>query len=102
MKSVDSRELWRRVEDRMAAWRVVVECTRETESSILAFGRRDDRPVVLKVIRNRGDEWRCGEILEAFDGRGTVRVYEHVEGAILLERLIPGDGPCERFPERRR
>ena len=90
MTSVDSSELWRRVEDRIAAWRVLVACTRETESSILAFGRRGDKPVVLKVIKNRGDEWRCGELLEAFEGQGTVRVYEHGEGAILLERLIPG------------
>lgn len=90
MKSADSGDVWRCVDDRVTAWRILVESIRETESSILAFGRRDNQPVVLKVIRNRGDEWRCGEVLEAFDGKGTVRVYEHVEGAILLERLTPG------------
>jgi streptomycin 6-kinase len=45
---------------------------------------------VLKVLRAPGDEWRIGEILEAFDGRGTVRVQAHVPGAVLLEKLHPG------------
>ncbi|MEA2601432.1 MAG: streptomycin 6-kinase [Acidobacteriota bacterium] len=90
MESAGSRELRRRVEERISAWRIVVERMAETESSILAFGRRDDQPVVLKVIRNRGDEWRSGEILDAFAGQGVVRVYDYVEGAMLLERLNPG------------
>jgi len=62
----------------------------ETPSSFVAFGRRGPRPVVLKVVRQRGDEWRSGEVLDAFAGRGSVRVYEWVAGAILLERLHPG------------
>jgi streptomycin 6-kinase len=28
--------------------------------------------------------------VDAFEGRGVVRVYEYVEGALLLERLTPG------------
>ena len=62
----------------------------ETESSVIAFGRRDDRRVVLKVVKRRGDEWHSGEVLRAFDGRGAACVLEHVEGAMLLERLEPG------------
>jgi streptomycin 6-kinase len=46
--------------------------------------------VVLKVVRQPGDEWRSGEVLEDFDGQGTVRVYEHIGGAVLLEQLKPG------------
>jgi streptomycin 6-kinase len=42
------------------------------------------------VLKRPGDEWRSGEILAAFEGRGTVRVYEHVPGALLMERLSPG------------
>lgn len=90
MNSARSPELWNRVDDRIAAWRVVVERVVETESSVLAFGQRDDQPVVLKVIKSRGDEWRSGGILDAFEGRGVVRVYEYIEGAMLLERLSPG------------
>ena len=80
----------RRLEERLIAWRIAVERFEETESSILAFGLRDDQSVVLKVTRTPRDEWRAGEVLRALDGDGTVRVYDHIEGAMLLERLRPG------------
>jgi streptomycin 6-kinase len=72
------------------AWRVVVEDSFETATSFIAYGRRGSQPVVLKVVKRPGDEWRSGEVLSEFDGRGVVRVYEHVAGAVLLERLTPG------------
>ncbi len=90
MESARSSELWNRVEDRIGAWRIVVERVAETETSVLAFGQRGRQRVVLKVVKSRGDEWRSGTILDAFDGRGVVRVYDYVEGAMLLERLSPG------------
>lgn len=80
-----------RLTDYARRWRVDVEEEFETESSALAYGRSDDRPVVLKVIRRGGDEWRAGEVLEAFGGRGCARVYEHEPGAMLIERITPGD-----------
>lgn len=86
-----SKDLRSRVKDRIRDWRVVVEREAETESSFIAFGRRDSQPFVLKVVRNDGDEWRSGEILHAFEGRGVVRVYEYVDGAVLLERLSPAN-----------
>ena len=91
MESIGSEELRRRVEERISAWRITVERIVSTETSIVAFGRRDSEPVVLKVITNHGDEWRSGEMLDAFEGRGVVRVYEYVEGAVLLERVSPGN-----------
>jgi streptomycin 6-kinase len=84
------RPLAERIAERARTWGVTVEDTVETASSVVAFGRRGDRPVVLKVLHQPGDEWRCGEVLEAFGGRGVVRAYEHVGGAVLLERLDPG------------
>jgi streptomycin 6-kinase len=84
------RQLIQRVEDRIRDWNLVVENTLETQSSFIAFGRRGNQPVVLKVMRQPGDEWRCGEVLSAFDGKGIVQVYEYIEGAVLLERLNPG------------
>ena len=87
---MNSQQLAKRIEDRVRDWNVVVQDTLETQSSVLAFGTRGNQPVVLKVVRQPGDEWRCGEVLKAFDGKGTVRVYEHIEGAVLLERLNPG------------
>lgn len=79
-----------RVAERVREWGVVVEERSETHSSVLLFGRRGAQPVVLKVVRAPGDEWRSGEVLEVFGGRGVVRAYEHVGGAVLLERLEPG------------
>jgi streptomycin 6-kinase len=83
-------QLEKRVGEWVRDWGVVVQDTLETQSSFIAFGKRGDQSVVLKVIRQPGDEWRCGEVLAAFDGRGVARVYEYTEGAALLERLNPG------------
>jgi streptomycin 6-kinase len=83
-------QLLQRVEERVRDWSVVVEDKVEKENSVLVFGRRGSLPVVLKVMREQGDEWRSGEVLDAFGGRGTVRVHDYVEGAVLLERLNPG------------
>ena len=81
--------------DRLAAysrrWDVAIEKTFETESSVLAFGERDSSRVVVKIIKQLGDEWHSGDILRAFDGDGVVKVLESEAGAILLERLDPGD-----------
>lgn len=73
-----------------AAWDVDVTSTLETNSSIVAFGQRDGRSVVLKVVREPNDEWHSGSVLSAFGGRGVVAVIEHVDGAMLLERIEPG------------
>lgn len=72
-------------------WSVACADPFETETSVIAFGVRDNRSVVLKVIKQANDEWHSGEILKAFDGSGVVRVYEHAPGAVLVERLRPGN-----------
>jgi streptomycin 6-kinase len=90
MNSIRLSELRRRAEDRIDAWRIAVEHVVETSGTILAFGQRDNQSVVLKVIRRHADEWRSGDVLTAFEGRGVVRVLDHADGAVLLERLIPG------------
>jgi streptomycin 6-kinase len=84
-------ELLNRIQKSARKWSVVVEDTFETESAGIAFGFREHQSVVLKVIKRLGDEWRSGEILEAFDGNGVARVYEHEPGAVLMERLRPGN-----------
>ena len=76
-------------------WRVTVDEWLETESSVIAYGRRHGDPVVLKVVKAPGDEWRSGEVAVAFGGRGFVQVLEHTDGAILLERARPGRGLFE-------
>jgi len=87
---MNASDVTARVQERVREWDVVVTTTRETASSFLAFGTRGNQAVVLKVVRAPGEEWRVGQILEAFDGRGAVRVLAHVPGAVLLESLNPG------------
>jgi streptomycin 6-kinase len=80
-----------RIDDLVRKWNLRVDEILETNSSFLAFGIRGCQPVVLKVVKGEGDEWHSGEVLEAFAGNGVVRVYEHVPGAMLLERATPGE-----------
>ena len=83
------------VEERLAncarQWRVSIDEMRTTDTSLLGFGTRADQPVVLKVSRKENsEEWRCGEVLEAFGGAGMIRPLEYTGGAVLLPRLQPG------------
>lgn len=94
LRLVESNRM-ERVEERVRAWNIAVEDTLETPSSILVFGNRNGQSVVLKVIRQPGDEWRSGEVLQAFSGRGIVKAYDFVDGAVLLERLHPATSLAE-------
>jgi streptomycin 6-kinase len=78
---------------------VAIDKTFETETSVVAFGLRREAPVVLKVSKHLSDEWHSGEILHAYDGAGMVRVYESEAGAVLLERLDPGNELVELVRE---
>src|SRR5262249_28370543 len=83
-------ELKARIAERVRAWGVRAERAVATETSAPVFGTRDGKPVVVKVARGAGDEWRSGEIAAAFGGRGVVQVHDHVAGAALLYRIVPG------------
>ena len=87
---MSSHDAAARLSERARAWGVTFGEVRETESSLVAFGVRGGLSVVLKVLRWECDEWHAGAALAAFGGRGTVRILEHVPGAMLLERLSPG------------
>lgn len=88
-------DLLKRIQEYAREWSVSVEEPFETETSVIAFGVRDNQSVVLKVIKQANDEWHSGRILQAFDGNGVARAYEHAPGAILLERLKPGNSLSE-------
>jgi streptomycin 6-kinase len=74
-----------------AQWNVTLAETLETQTSLLGFGVRAGERVVLKLIKGVHDELHSGKVLRAFDGSGAVRVLEEEIGAVLLERLEPGD-----------
>lgn len=84
------QDLQERIRKHARDWSVQVEHAAETETSVLLFGHRHHQTVLLKVLRHRGDEWRSGEVLDAFEARAAARVYEYAEGALLFERLRPG------------
>lgn len=90
-----------RIQRHARQWGVALEHASETETSGIAFGMRDQNAVVLKVIKQPGDEWLSGKILEAFDGHGVVRVHEHAPGAVLIERLRPGNSLVEMSTDGR-
>ncbi len=90
-----SKELNDRVVSCVRAWQVAIERTVATPTSLIVHGKRGTTPVVLKIIKEQGDEWRCGEIAAKFGGRGVVQVYEHMAGAALLEKLDPGEPLAE-------
>lgn len=76
-------------------WGVRIEDTVETNTSLIAFGKRADQPVVLKTVKQEGDEWHSGAVLKAFQGNGVARLYEHAPGLVLMERLMPGHSLVE-------
>lgn len=79
-----------RLHAKAVQWNVALDETRETATSVLGFGVRDETRVVLKLTKVN-DEAHAGKVLQAFDGSGAVRVYEAETGAMLVERLEPGD-----------
>jgi len=76
-------------------WRVGIDHSFETSNSLMGFGLREGTHVVLKVIKQVGDEWWSGGALNAFGARACVRVLEHMGGAMLMERLTPGNSLTE-------
>lgn len=74
-----------------AEWNVTLEEIRETPTSLVGFGVRASERVVLKITKQARDESHSGKVLRAFVGDGAVRVYQSETGAVLLERLEPGE-----------
>ena len=79
------------LQTKAAEWNVELEEILETPGSVLGFGIRICDRVVLKISKHAGDESHSGKVLRAFGGDGAVGVYECETGAVLLERLEPGD-----------
>ena len=80
-----------RLQSKAMAWNVTLDEISETPTSLLGFGVRDGVRVVLKITKQAGDESHSGAVLKAYAGEGAVRVYESEVGAVLLERLDPGE-----------
>ena len=79
----------KRLEALANQWDVTYDDVLETATSLIAFGVQSEQPVVLKVVRQPGDEWGAGAVAAAFAGTGAVPVIAHEPGAALLRRLSP-------------
>ena len=80
-----------RIQQLARAWRLSIQRSFETETSVVSFVTREDQSLVLKVVKHDNDEWRAGEVLSAFAANGFPQVFEHTGGAMLIERLQPGN-----------
>jgi streptomycin 6-kinase len=79
-----------RLEAHARTWNVDVDETSETPTSLIASGRRGSDHVVLKIVREEGDEWHSGEALHSLRSPKMVRVLHHDPGAVLMQRAFPG------------
>jgi len=91
ISSTISSDLLERIQRHARAWRLAVEDVFETETSAIASVTRQGQPLLLKVVKQQGDEWHSGKVLQAFAGMGVARLYEETDGAVLIERLRPGN-----------
>ena len=96
MESTSPTEVRRRVDERIAAWRIVVERLVETEGSILAFGRRGTQAVVLKVIRHHREE----RLAPTTPLPLVICLSETIFAAIPAAPLRSFTGPSGRWRER--
>jgi streptomycin 6-kinase len=86
-----SEQLLDRIHQHAQQWRLEIEESFQTETSVISFVSRQGQGLVLKIIKRPGDdEWNAGQVLSIFGGRGMVQVYEYTGGAMLLEHLQPG------------
>lgn len=71
----------------MSRWRLVLDGTPfRTATSTLAPARTADGAAVMLKLSHHEEERRGSALLEAWNGRGAVRVLEHDGDAVLLER----------------
>jgi len=57
----------------------------------VAFVRRGEDPLVLKLLPKGSDEYRSADVLAHWQGRGAVRLIEQAPGVVLIERAVPGE-----------
>jgi len=62
-----------------------------TATGLVAFVRRGETRLVLKLTPAAGDEANLAATLAHWGGVGSVRLAEAAPGAVLMERAIPGD-----------
>lgn len=62
----------------------------QTATSSLFPVVRDGVPLMLKIIRQEGDEQNSCAALQHYNGQGAVKVFERTEDAFVMQRLASG------------
>ncbi len=79
------------IASRLRRWNLVPDGVEiATPSARLLPVRRDGAPAMLKVMSAASDEAHAAEALRHFTGHNVVAVLEEDDGAMLLERAVPG------------
>ncbi len=87
MDELQRRALRRSIE----RWDLVLDGpAMESPTGCICFGRRHGEKVVVKIPSPAADETNAHAALVHFQGKGAVKVLDHAEGALLLERACPG------------
>jgi streptomycin 6-kinase len=81
-----------RLEAALRRWRLTIEAPpARTASGTVAMVRRGGERLVLKLPQAADEAW-AWRVLAHWGGAGAVRVLAHArDGAVLLERALPGD-----------
>jgi streptomycin 6-kinase len=66
----------------------------------VAQGFRDDLPIVLKVGLEHDLLEKEASVLKFFENYSAIKIIDSAEGALLLQRAIPGTSLMKYFPDR--
>jgi streptomycin 6-kinase len=61
----------------------------------VALVRRGGERLVLKLLPEGSDEFGSAAVLRHWNGVGAVRIVDEAPGAVLIERLTPGEDLCD-------
>ena len=61
----------------------------------VSFVRRGDEALALKLLPAGSDEFGSAAVLRHWNGVGSVRVVDAAPGAVVIERLSPGNDLCD-------
>lgn len=75
----------------MRKWRLIPDGqVIQTPTSSLFPAVRGGEPLMLKIIKEDGDEQNSCTALRHYHGRGAVKVFEHTDDAFVMQRAAAG------------
>src|SRR5881392_4028001 len=75
-------------------WRLEIEESFETETSLISFVSRQGQSLVLKIVKQPGDEWNAGK----FSAPSMVRASCECTNTRPVRCCLSACGQAPRFP----